>query len=379
MLRSRWVRSLSPVLTVGFSLSACATPVQKVRVSAGTNVTETSIARTVNPVPVTAMTAAQPTEQEDLSEGERLEAGMKCDPSLAGTIIGTEGDDVLVGTPGRDFICGLGGNDRIDGGAGNDIIIAGSGDDLIDAGEGNDFVFGDQGDDTITGGTGEDSAYGFAGNDIIRGSADDDQMFGDDGDDELRGDDGVDHLDGGAGSDSMFGGDGDDWILGGTNPVERVRPEIDVAQGEAGWDVCDLVDQGSCEKGDVVPEGSTTLHAAEDQRVTLVVPNGQTDPSKITIKILKSLDEPAGDTPSVDITTTADDAFALQGVMLTVPYEVFANPNNLTLTYYHDDAVDPGYRDCPNQTINQSAHTISGELPEISGPGETPDDSSPTG
>ena len=50
----------------------------------------------------------------------------------AGTIFGTEGDDVIVGSAGNDvvfagggndIVCGEGGNDILDGGTGNDVLI----------------------------------------------------------------------------------------------------------------------------------------------------------------------------------------------------------------------------------------------------------------
>jgi Ca2+-binding RTX toxin-like protein len=51
--------------------------------------------------------------------------------SLACSITGTSGDDVLTGTSGADVICGLDGNDTIDGGDGTDACSADPGDVVI--------------------------------------------------------------------------------------------------------------------------------------------------------------------------------------------------------------------------------------------------------
>ena len=83
----------------------------------------------------------------------------------AGTIVGTDGDDVIHGSDG---------DDTIDGGAGNDTICGGLGNDTLNGGDGNDFIKGQDGDDILSGGPG------------------DDEVRGGDGQDTLHGDDGVD-------------------------------------------------------------------------------------------------------------------------------------------------------------------------------------------
>src|SRR6266540_2176351 len=52
----------------------------------------------------------------------------------SGTILGTDGPDVIVGSIGNDTILGLGGDDVVCGDLGNDSI---------DGGEGNDLLIGD--------------------------------------------------------------------------------------------------------------------------------------------------------------------------------------------------------------------------------------------
>ncbi len=163
----------------------------------------------------------------------------------SGTIVGTNGPDVIVGGAG---------NDTISGGNGNDLICGGPGDDLIDGGNGNDRIagdaatsFGDQaapgGNDTILGGNGDDEILGEAGNDTIDGGTGDDfatgnvgsdTVSGGNGNDELFGGTGPDVVDGGNGNDSLFGTYGDD-ILNGGNGNDfldgDLPPDNDVGSG----------------------------------------------------------------------------------------------------------------------------------------------------
>jgi lipoprotein-anchoring transpeptidase ErfK/SrfK len=72
----------------------------------------------------------------------------------AGSIVGTEGPDVILGTDGNDVISGLGGDYNICGGPGNDTIYGG---------DGNDTIYGESGDDVIDGGTGSNYVDGGDG------------------------------------------------------------------------------------------------------------------------------------------------------------------------------------------------------------------------
>src|SRR5439155_11319076 len=108
--------------------------------------------------------------------------------TLAITIHGGAGNDVLAAGQIRAFLYGEDGNDQLlcsdnnarpvtyDGGAGNDSIravagndsiTAGSGDDTVQAGGGNDTVAGGEGNDLIDAGDGTDSASGGAGVNLV--------------------------------------------------------------------------------------------------------------------------------------------------------------------------------------------------------------------
>ena len=87
--------------------------------------------------------------------------------SIANSITGAAGDDIvyanggndtLAGAAGNDVLFGQSGTDSLDGGVGNDVLIGGIGNDVIIGGTGNDRIiyrFGD-GTDLVDGGTGTD-------------------------------------------------------------------------------------------------------------------------------------------------------------------------------------------------------------------------------
>lgn len=68
--------------------------------------------------------------------------------SLATTIVGGAGNDVIIA---------LAGNDRLEGGAGNDNLYGGEGDDTLVGGGGNDRLWGGGGIDRLEGGKGNDT------------------------------------------------------------------------------------------------------------------------------------------------------------------------------------------------------------------------------
>ena len=84
---------------------------------------------------------------------------------LAGSIVGTAGNDILEGTPGDDTLIGLDGDDRLSGGAGANFMLAGGGDDLIEGGADFDLLAGGEGSDTLIGGGGNDLLRGGPGED----------------------------------------------------------------------------------------------------------------------------------------------------------------------------------------------------------------------
>lgn len=165
-----------------------------------------------------------------------------------GTIVGTDGDDVLTGTSGPDVIVGGRGNDVIRGDDGNDVICGGpgrdvlfgnAGDDLIDGADDDDLIGGNRGDDVLRGGPGDDSIYGSSGADQLQGGEDDDRLFGGGGNDQADGGNGNDLVAGNLGDDLLFGRagadelrgrDGDDTLDGG--------PGDDTLDGGPGDDIC---------------------------------------------------------------------------------------------------------------------------------------------
>lgn len=129
--------------------------------------------------------------------------------TLACTISGTAGNDVLVGTSRADVICGLGGHDRISGRGGNDVLRGGPGNDVLDGGDGADRLYGGTGADRMSGGAGADWIRGRAGNDTGSGGPGNDTVFG------------------GAGSDLLVGGAGTDQLIGGSE--DDVLDDVDAA------------------------------------------------------------------------------------------------------------------------------------------------------
>lgn len=156
----------------------------------------------------------------------------------AGTLTGSNSNDVIVGTSsadmiyggqGADMICGEGGSDVIHGQAGNDDLWGGAGGDTIYGEEGADEIHGDDDGDSIYGGPGNDVVYGNAGDDLF---CDDDGVTSQGGDETVYGGPGNDILYGGAdGSDDMWGGDGDDRLYGGEQGYDTII-------GDAQSDMC---------------------------------------------------------------------------------------------------------------------------------------------
>ena len=229
-----------------------------------------------------------------LHEGDRLrldpDSGTEwvgtrvCDPDdpAPGTIMGTDGDDVLNGTRNADIIDGGDGHDRIWGRGGDDIVCGGAGDDEVYGNFGLDVVWGDAGDDVLYGGFNADGVFGNSGSDEVRPQAGDDFGSGGAGDDILDGFYGHDVLDGGdddddawgrMGRDLLLGGSGDDFLSGGRGPDE--------ANGEQGTDTCRAETCTACEGDAPEPPGACTPSPAPrvgdlDARVTPYLP--ETEP-----------------------------------------------------------------------------------------------------
>jgi len=140
----------------------------------------------------------------------------------AQVLLGTSADDVIYGNSlantingldGLDIVYAGAGDDIVDGGAGDDQLFGEGGNDQLTGGSGNDTMAGGDGADILKGGIGHDVLHGDAGNDTLDGEEGDDQLFGDAGNDTLRGGAGNDLIDGGSGQDQMWGGAGDDVFV----------------------------------------------------------------------------------------------------------------------------------------------------------------------
>jgi Ca2+-binding RTX toxin-like protein len=149
-------------------------------------------------------------------------------PSMACTVDGDDGDDVLTGSAGLDRLYG------------------GDGVDLVNGRGGADYVYGDAGNDTVNGGPGDDvRVSGGDGNDHLYGAAGADYLEDGPGDDQLRGGPGNDSL-----NSTFFFDSGDDAYLGGpghdrfTYFCPRCRVSIDgvANDGRPGVGEADNVD-----------------------------------------------------------------------------------------------------------------------------------------
>lgn len=178
----------------------------------------------------------------------------------AGTLTGTDADDVIEGRSGRDLIRGGAGADTLLGGAGRDTLDGEDGSDVLTGGGGDDALDGGAGEDSLSGGTGSDTLVGGLGNDTLEGGASADSLIGGDGDD---------WLDGGSNADSMTGGLGNDTYV------------VDIARDT----VVELTGQGvdtvrastSCSLGanleNLVLTGSGTLNGTGNDLANLLVGN----------------------------------------------------------------------------------------------------------
>jgi len=87
--------------------------------------------------------------------------------SLARTVTGTPGPDLLRGGDDDDVLRGLAGNDRLFGGDDDDRLYGGPGNDLVSGGDDDDRLFGGAGADRLVGGDDNDLMVGGAGADVL--------------------------------------------------------------------------------------------------------------------------------------------------------------------------------------------------------------------
>ena len=190
------------------------------------------------------------------------------DSTVANSLVGGSGNDVLDGLSGPDTLEGAGGNDVLLGGAGNDSLEGGENNDALNGGAGNDTLVGGPGNDNyivdslgdqIVESPGEGSTdrvqtlltlYSLEGLPEVEilqftgegdfhgiGNAAANVLIGTTGADLLEANAGDDSLIGASGNDTLAGGDGNDTLDGGTgNDLVSLSADREdyVFQGEAG-------------------------------------------------------------------------------------------------------------------------------------------------
>jgi Ca2+-binding RTX toxin-like protein len=77
--------------------------------------------------------------------------------SVATSLTGAAGNDVITGGALNDTLSGAAGNDNITGGDGNDSMLGGDGIDIVTGGVGEDYIVGGNNGDVLTGGDGNDT------------------------------------------------------------------------------------------------------------------------------------------------------------------------------------------------------------------------------
>jgi Ca2+-binding RTX toxin-like protein len=135
--------------------------------------------------------------------------------SIAGSLWGGEGNDILRAGVSAHFLFGGAGIDDLYGNSGNDRLYGGKGDDDLDGGPGIDRLFGDGGSDRLVGGPDNDFLWGGLDNDFLYGEGGADVLCGGFGNDRLEGGSDNDWLYGEGGLDVLLGQGGNDWLEGG--------------------------------------------------------------------------------------------------------------------------------------------------------------------
>jgi Ca2+-binding RTX toxin-like protein len=161
--------------------------------------------------------------------------------NIAGSIIGTTGNEILTGTANYETIEGLDGNDRLFGLAGNDTLDGGTGRDTMTGGEGDDtYIVDNSGDRVIENpDEGTDTVFSSSSHTLGenvenliltgtanltgRGNALNNLITGNNGNNTLDGLAGDDTLEGGLGNDRYYVDSNNDQIIeaadGGTDTV----------------------------------------------------------------------------------------------------------------------------------------------------------------
>lgn len=142
--------------------------------------------------------------------------------SLADSIFGKNGNDILQGYAGDDYLDGGTGVDTMYGGAGNDTyIVDNASDKVIDSFGGIDrvnslidYTLPSNIEDILLLGSAAIDGQGNSLNNSITGNTNSNVLKGAGGDDRLFGNDGNDILNGGVGNDILSGGPGNDQLTG---------------------------------------------------------------------------------------------------------------------------------------------------------------------
>lgn len=137
--------------------------------------------------------------------------------SLANTITGGNGDDILDGAGGADRLVGRGGDDTYMVDSASDAVVeaVGGGRDTVYV-TARSYVLGANAEVLRFSGTGSFAGTGNSLANLLWGGDADDDLHGGGGDDELVGDEGADEVSGGSGNDTFLAtlNDGDDFYFG---------------------------------------------------------------------------------------------------------------------------------------------------------------------
>lgn len=147
------------------------------------------------------------------ANGAGYTGNLTAELSVAGTITGGTGNDLLTGTTGNDSLTGNAGNDTLIGSDGNDTLAAGEGNNTVDGGDDNDTITAGSGNDNITDGQGNNNIDAGAGVNTITAGAGSDTIVAGDGADNVDAGGGNDDIRVGAGNNTVVAGDGNDYVL----------------------------------------------------------------------------------------------------------------------------------------------------------------------
>ncbi|KQW54795.1 FG-GAP-like repeat-containing protein [Ensifer sp. Root127] len=175
--------------------------------------------------------------------------------SLANTITGGNGDDILDGTGGADRLVGRGGDDTymVDSASDAAVEAVGGGRDTVYV-TALSYVLGANAEVLRFSGTGSFAGTGNGLANLLWGGDADDDLHGGGGDDELVGDEGADEVSGGSGNDTFLAtlNDGDDFYF-----------------GDGGSDTCSLTGLQVDAVVNLLNGSATSAHTGTDQLTSI--------------------------------------------------------------------------------------------------------------